>query len=88
MADGIWEGHFVRHTTDGFVGVHVGLTRLSHLMERPGDQQGVRVELPNGTIRVSHERHLERVDATVYSEYAAKIGVTLRNGRPRMPARS
>ena len=62
MSDELWEGRYVRHTTDGFVGVHAGFTRLTHLMERPGDQRGVRVELPDGTIRV-HERHLERVSA-------------------------
>ena len=78
MADAIWEGQFVRHTTDGFVGVHAGFTRLSHLMERPGDQRGVRVELPDGTIRVSHERHLERVAPTVYGGYATKLGVVLK----------
>jgi hypothetical protein len=86
MADAIWEGHFVRHTTDGFVGLHAGLTRLSHLMERPGDQRGVRVELPDGSIRVSHERNLERVDQDTYGAYATKIGVTLRKGRRMVPA--
>jgi hypothetical protein len=78
MADAIWEGHFIRHTTDGFVGIHAGLTRLSHLMERPGDQRGVRVELPDGTIKVAHERHLERVDSATFGAYATKLGVTLK----------
>jgi hypothetical protein len=81
MADAFWEGNFVRHTTDGFVGVHAGFTRLSHLMERPGDQRGVRVELPDGSIRVTHERNLERVDSAAYGEYATKIGITLKGRR-------
>ena len=78
MADAIWEGHYVRHTADGFVGIHAGLTRLSHLMERPGDQRGIRVELPDGTIKVAHERSLERVDSAAFGEYATKLGVTVK----------
>jgi hypothetical protein len=88
MTDPMWEGNFVRHTTDGFVGIHAGFTRLTHLMERPGDQRGVRVELPDGTIRVSHERNLERVDSTAYGGYATKIGVVLKKGRRLVPARA
>lgn len=87
MADAIWEGHFVRHMTEGFVGIHAGFTRLTHLMERPGDERGVRVQLPDGMIRVAHERHLERADSAAYGGYATKIGVVLK-GRQLVGARA
>jgi hypothetical protein len=71
------EGHFVRHRSTGFVGVHAGYTRLAHLMELPGDQRGVRVQLPDGSIRVASERNLERVGPTEFGQYATQIGLAL-----------
>jgi len=77
MAESLWVGHFVRHTANGFVGVHAGFTRLTHLMERPGDLKAVRVELPDGSIKVASERSLERVGADEFRQYAAKTGISL-----------
>ena len=73
----IAEGNYIRHTTDGFVGVHAGFTRLAHLMERPGDLRAVRVELPGGEIRIAGERSLEQVAPAVFGRYAVKTGVKL-----------
>jgi hypothetical protein len=77
----LWEGDCVRHTTDRFVGVHAGFTRLAALMERAGDVRAVRVQLPDGTIRVAAERSLEKVDAVEYGRYASSIGVALKGGK-------
>lgn len=71
------EGHFVRHRTEKFVGVHAGFTRLAHLITRPGDLRTVRVALPDGSIRATSEYHLERVGPDEFGAYAAAIGVTL-----------
>ena len=71
------EGHFVRHLAAKFVGVHAGYTRMSHLMERPGDLRGVRVELPDGSIKVASEYNLERVGSAEFGRYASSIGVAL-----------
>jgi hypothetical protein len=73
----IAEGNYIRHTTDGFVGVHAGFTRLAHLMERPEDLRAVRVELPGGEIRIVGERNLEQVAPVVFGKYAYKMGVKL-----------
>jgi hypothetical protein len=71
------EGHFVRHRAAKFVGVHSGYTRLAHLMEHSGDVKGVRVELPDGSIKVASERSLERVGPAEFGQYASSIGVEL-----------
>lgn len=71
------EGHFVRHRADKFVGVHAGYTRLAHLLERPGDQRAVRVQLPDGSIKVASEHCLERVGAAEFGHYATKTGVAM-----------
>ena len=71
------EGHYVRHRTEGFVGVHAGHTRLAHLLERPGDLTAVRVRLPDGSIKVASERSLERVGPAEFSAYAQKTGVAM-----------
>ena len=71
------EGHFVRHRADRFVGVHAGFTRLSHLMERPGDERAVRVRLPDGSMRVASEHSLERVGSVDFGKYATKMGVAM-----------
>jgi hypothetical protein len=71
------EGHFIRHRAAKFVGVHAGYTHLTHLMEYPGDQRGVRVELPDGSIRVASERNLERVGPAEFGRYATEIGTPL-----------
>jgi hypothetical protein len=71
----VWEGDCVRHADDRFVGLHVGYTRLSALMERQGDLRGVRVQLPDGTIRIASERNLEKVERGEYERYATSIGV-------------
>jgi hypothetical protein len=63
------------------VGVHAGYTRLAGLMERPGDLRGVRVRLPDGTIRVASEHSLERADAEAFGRYAAGLGLDPK-GRP------
>jgi hypothetical protein len=86
MSEPIWEGHFVRHTAEGYVGVHAGFTRLAHLMERPGDLKGVRVELPGGEIRVASERSLERVAPAEFGKYAAQTGVRLTGQMARATA--
>jgi hypothetical protein len=78
----LWEGDCVRHATDRFVGLHVGYTRLSALMERSGDVRGVRVQLPDGTIRIASERSLEKVDAAEYGRYATSIGVEAKGRKP------
>ena len=56
--------------------IHAAIARA--LFRRVVPALDVRVELPDGTIRVSHERHLERVDAAAYGGYAAKLGVALK----------
>ena len=78
----LWEGECVRHTGDRFVGLHAGYTRMAGLMERTGDLRGVRVQLPDGTIRVASEHNLEKVDATEYGRYATAIGVVLKGRKP------
>lgn len=75
MSRPLWEGDCVRHSGEQFVGQHFGYTRLSALMERAGDLRGIRVLLPDGTIRVASERSLERVDAAEYERYAVALGV-------------
>jgi hypothetical protein len=82
------EGHFVRHRAARFVGVHAGYTRLTHLMELPGDLKGVRVELPDGSIKVASERNLERVGAAEFGQYASQIGVALTERQVRTAGRS
>jgi hypothetical protein len=77
MSDTIAEGHFVRHRTEQFVGVHAGVTRMAHLMERPGDATAVRVRLPDGSIKVAAERSLERVGPAEFAAYAAQTGVAM-----------
>jgi|GEM_PF-5960734 hypothetical protein len=72
----VWEGDCVRHADDQFVGLHVGYTRLSALMELEGDLRGVRVQLPDGTIRIASERRLETVERIEYERYATSIGVS------------
>ena len=79
----IWEGHYVRHAADGFVGVHVGFTRLAHLIQRPGELRAVRVELPGGEVKVASERSLERADADAYDRYAGSIGVEVKRRTAR-----
>lgn len=76
------EGDCIRHTADGFVGLHAGFTRLHHLMERPSDLRGVRVSLPDGTIRIASEHNLEAVEFADYERYATRIGVQLKGRRP------
>jgi hypothetical protein len=79
----IWEGHYVRHAADGFVGVHVGFTRLAHLIQRPGELRAVRVELPGGEVKVVSERSLERADLADYDKYAGSIGVEVKRRSSR-----
>jgi len=74
----VWEGDCVRHADGQFVGLHVGYTRLSGLMERAGDVRGVRVQLPDGTIRIASERSLETVERTEYERYATELGVSVK----------
>jgi hypothetical protein len=83
VSNPLWEGDCVRHTTEQFIGQHFGYTRLSTLMERVGDRRGVRVLLPDGTIRVASERSLEKVDDAEYERYAVALGVGPR--RPKTP---
>jgi hypothetical protein len=82
----LWEGDCVRHAGHRFVGLHAGYTRLAGLMERAGDLRGVRVLLPDGTIRVASEHNLEKVDAAEYGRYAASIGVDLKGRKPAVGA--
>ena len=77
----VWEGDCVRHADDQFVGVHVGYTRLSGLMELKGDLRGVRVQLPDGTIRIASERSLETVERVEYERYATSMGVRAKSSR-------
>jgi GYF domain 2 len=84
----VWEGDCVRHADDQFVGLHVGYTRLSALMELEGDLRGVRVQLPDGTIRIASERRLETVERVEYERYATSIGVSAKASRSsRIPGR-
>lgn len=71
----IFEGECVRHTTEKFVGLHIGYTRLTALLERSSDVRGVRVQLPDGTIRIVSEHNLQKAECTEYDQYAASIGV-------------
>jgi hypothetical protein len=79
----LWEGDCVRHAGDRYVGVHAGYTSLAKLMERAGDLRGVRVRLPDGTIRVASERNLEAADAADYRLYAESIGADLKGDKLR-----
>ena len=74
----IWEGQYVRHAADGYVGTHAGFTRLTHLMTRPGELRAVRVELPGGEIRIAGERSLEKADPADYDRYAGSVGVAVK----------
>ncbi|HKB04479.1 MAG TPA: hypothetical protein VKD90_19810 [Gemmataceae bacterium] len=76
------EGDYVAHVGHRFVGMHAGYTRLPGLMELAGDLRGVRVQLPDGTIRVASEHRLEKTDAAEYGRYAASIGVVPRARKP------
>jgi hypothetical protein len=78
----VWEGDCVRHADDQFVGLHVGYTRLSALMELQGDLRGVRVQLPDGSIRIASERRLETVEQVEYDRYATSLGVTVKGRKP------
>jgi hypothetical protein len=51
-------------------------------MERSGDLRGVRVQLPDGTIRIASEHNLEKVDAAEYGRYATVLGVVLKGRKP------
>jgi hypothetical protein len=81
MMTPVREGAWVRHTAHHFVGLHVGFTRLTHLMERPSDLRGVRVVLPDGDIRIASELNLEGVELAEYERYAVKMGVQLKGRR-------
>jgi hypothetical protein len=84
----MWEGDCVRHTADGYVGVHAGYTALAGLMERAGDLRAVRVRLPDGTIRVAAERSLEPADAAAYGVYAESLGLPPKSRKPGAAGRS
>jgi hypothetical protein len=73
----LFEGHFVRHRDEKFVGVHAGYTELAHLLGRPGDLRAVRVRLPDGSMKVASEHALERVGPAEFGRYAVKTGVRL-----------
>jgi hypothetical protein len=77
MSESMSEGHFVRHRSEKFVGVHAGYTRLAHLITRPGDVRSVRVALPDGSIRAASEYHLERVGPDEFGAYAVTMGVSM-----------
>jgi hypothetical protein len=79
----LWEGDCVRHAGERYVGVHAGYTSLAGLMERAGDLRGVRVRLPDGTIRVASERSLEPADAAAYGLYAESIGADPKGHKAR-----
>ena len=70
MTKTLWEGDCVRHSTTRFIGMHVGFTRISSLMERSGDLRGVRVQLPDGTITIASEHNLEKVDVAEFKKLA------------------
>ena len=79
----LWEGDCVRHASAKFVGLHVGFTRLAGLMERTGDLRGVRVQLPDGSIRIASEFNLEKVEHEEYRRYASTLGIEVK--KPKMP---
>lgn len=81
MVTPIYEGHCVRHTADRFVGLHAGFTRIDSLMERAGDVRAVRVQLPDGTIKIASEHNLEKVGVAEYSAYATTLGIVLKGGK-------
>jgi hypothetical protein len=76
------EGDCVRHAGSRFVGLHVGFTRLAALMERAGDVRGVRVQLPDGSIRIASEHNLEKVGSEEYERYATSLGVVTKDRKP------
>lgn len=78
MIETLWEGDCVRHASAKFVGTHIGYTRLPGLMERNGDLRGVRVQLPDGSIRIASEHNLEKVEHEVYRRYALTVGVEVK----------
>jgi hypothetical protein len=82
MIEPIWEGDCVRHAADKFVGVHAGFTRLAGLMERTGDLRGVRVQLPDGSIRIASERNLEKVEHEDFRRYATTLGIEVKSRKP------
>lgn len=81
MTTEMHEGNVVRHTGERYVGLHAGFTRLAWLMELEGDERGVRVQLPDGTIKIASEHNLVRVEPAEYVNYATHIGVTLKGGK-------
>jgi len=84
----MWEGDCVRHASAKFVGMHVGFTRLAGLMERTGDLRGVRVQLPDGSIRVASEYNLEKVEHEEYRRFASTLGVEVKMRKlPTTPKR-
>lgn len=86
MALHISEGDCVWHAAKRFVGMHVGYTRLAALMEKSTDLRGVRVLLPDGSIRIASEHNLQKVDSAKYDEYATSIGVNPKARRPSSAA--
>lgn len=81
MTNPMFEGDCVRHSADKFVGFHVGYTRLSALMERSGDIRGVRVQLPDGSIRIASEFNLQKVETEVYDQYSVSLGIAPKGRR-------
>jgi len=81
VTDPMFEGDCVRHSADKFVGFHVGYTRLSALMERSGDIRGVRVQLPDGTIRIASEFNLQKVDSAEFDQYSVSLGIAPKSRR-------
>jgi hypothetical protein len=81
MITPLYEGNCVRHTGDKFVGLHAGFTRLDSLMERTGDLRAVRVQLPDGSIKIASEHNLEKVGVAEYSAFATTLGVVLKGGK-------
>jgi hypothetical protein len=51
-------------------------------MERTGDLRGVRVQLPDGTIRIASEYSLEKVQIEEYQRYAATLGIEVKIRKP------
>lgn len=82
MNETLWEGDCVRHACAKFVGTHIGYTRLAGLMERNGDLRGVRVQLPDGSIRIASEHNLEKVEHEEYRRYALTLGVEVKSRKP------
>ena len=77
-------GRYVRHTSDGYVGVCCGITRIKGLLELPKEEHGVRVKVdpapgacpriasPTLLVEISKEEFLKHRHAVHLSAHGLK----------------